>query len=112
MVEDNLELIRLSNIEEIPYWKDLTDDAIVDEVKDILIRFCIYFQQLAVEYDQLDQIGKWDPDENYTPCEYQIYALARFFGLHYTSLGNEARRRFQAWETHCNEVREQVEGNE
>lgn len=101
--------ITLNRLKETPNWKDLTDEGLVDFIREVLIRFDIHLQYLGVEYDQLQKIGKWDPDANYTPCEHQMHVMARLFGIDYTKeINDEAYSRIQQWETHLEEVRRRM----
>ena len=74
----------------------------VRQVKDILIRFDIRFQELGVE---LMRLGHDDPDASYTPCEHQMHVMAKLFGLDYNrDIAPEAYDRIQKWKAHIDEV--------
>ena len=95
-------MVCLNHLQDIPLWKELTDEEVVRLVKDILIRFDFRFQELGVE---LMRLGHDDPDANYTPCEHQMRVLAKLFGLDYNKdIVPEAYDRIIKWKTHLDEV--------
>lgn len=98
-----LNKITLHHLKDTPNWKDLSDDELVDLVREILIRFDIHLQHLGVE---LMHLGQQDPDANYTPCEHQMHVMAKLFGIDYSSeVNDEAYARIQEWDRHLAEVR-------
>lgn len=107
--KDYVDLIRLNRLKDTPYWKTLTCDGVEELVRDILIRFDIQLQYLGVEYDQLQKIGKWDPDAHFTPCEHQMHVMAKLFGWDYNKdIAPEAYAWIQEWEAHIKEVHKKM----
>ncbi len=101
---DYVDLIRLTRNKEVQNWKDLSDDELQEAVKDILIRFDIYFQYLGVKLMRFGDDA--DPDADYTPCEHQMHMMAKLFGLDYNDdINDEAYRRIKVWRNHLEEVR-------